>query len=244
MLTQNCDHGKRCGNIRTCEKCARARQKLYADRAEYMERQYGQLALTTIVPDDPTTANIKALRASMIRRKIAPSGIWTVETGELAGHLHLNIISPTPSTVQFTRAQSYSELITTTGRAAAAYITKRKGIPSPEQFTGKTAGTFGLLYEYLASNKVAPLVQAASLQKFIDPTFTPALARRTESPKQDWSKYDPSKPMFYNPDEPNFCNPPLFRVIQSAEEARETAARHLPHIFAIMNATRKSPIKS
>ncbi|OGT05245.1 MAG: hypothetical protein A2Z65_13580 [Gallionellales bacterium RIFCSPLOWO2_02_58_13] len=132
--------------------------------AEKLEQQYGHLTMTVLKPGQNTAAAIKAVHAKFMRGALAPAGIWTVETGTLFEGLHLNILSPKPLATKWKNCETYSELIRTTARDAAAYISKRSGMPSQEQYSGKLYSQWGKIGEILATQEYAPIVQAAALE--------------------------------------------------------------------------------
>lgn len=159
-----CTSRSRCRNARECDYCAAARQKQIGDIAEKLEQQYGELTLTVLKPAMNTPEAIKALHSSFMRRALAPAGIWTVETGEMFRKLHLNILSPKPLPAKWRGIESYSELVRATARDAAAYITKRKGMPEQQQYSGRLYGCWGQVGEILATQERHPVVQAAALE--------------------------------------------------------------------------------
>lgn len=161
---RGCSTRSRCGNARECEYCATTRQMQIAGMAEALGEQWGQLTMTVIKPESNTAAAVKAVHASFMRRALAPAGIWTVETGELFGGLHLNILSPKPMAARWRGCETYSELLRTTARDAGAYIAKREGIPSAEQYPGRLYGSFGQIGEILATQERMPILQAAAIE--------------------------------------------------------------------------------
>lgn len=132
--------------------------------AEKIEQQYGQLTMTVLKPEQNTAEAVRALRASFLRRALAPAGIWTVETGTQFAGLHVNILSPKPLPVRWRNCETYSELLRTTARDAAAYIAKRSGMPAREQFEGRLWGSFGQVVALLSSQEALPVVQAAAIE--------------------------------------------------------------------------------
>lgn len=246
MLGTSCAGVKHCGNIHTCDKCASERQARIADHANTLERQHGQLTLTVLSPNHNTQAEISRLRASFIRRALAPAGIWTIETGEQFGGLHLNILSPAPAPAKWREAQHYSELVRTTARDAAAYIAKRAGMPPLDQYTGRLHGNFGQLFEYLTNNRAYPPVQAAALES----TMSGASSKKPESkPKdkidcpgnypddwvQDESKFDPTRARASFMWSPEDSNPPWVPRKKTLEARREIMRRNLPNLYAAIS---------
>ena len=159
-----CTARSRCDNARECDYCARRKQKRIADKAEKLEQQYGHLAMTVLVPEQNTEAAIRALHGKFMRRALVPAGIWTIETGTQFAGLHLNILSPKPLPARWKNCETYSELLRVTARDAAAYIAKRSGMPTQEQYSGKLYGHWGKIGEILATQEYAPIVQAAALE--------------------------------------------------------------------------------
>jgi hypothetical protein len=247
-LPQGCTPRNRCGNARTCDHCARARQRRLADQAEKLEQHHGQLTLTVLVPDANTLAAIHTLRASFLRRALAPAGIWTVEAGTEYAGLHLNILSPRPAPARWKNASTYSELVNTTAREAAAYIAKRSGMPPAEQYAGRLCGQFGQLLKYMTSDQAHPVVQAAAIESTINPKKQKqtqqefiAMKSTPATKPNEWvcrnDLIDGSKPLCYYPDEPQASNPPWQRREKTKEERLAILKKHLPGLYA---ATGKS----
>lgn len=162
-----CSSRSRCGSARECEYCGRLRQAQIAGIAEKIEAQHGPLTITVLKPEENTAAAIRAVHASFMRRALAPAGLWTVETGELFGGLHLNIISPQVRAARWKKCQSYSELIKGTARDAAAYIAKRAGMPTPLQYQGRLYGSWGMIGAVLVREDMPPIVQGAALESVL-----------------------------------------------------------------------------
>lgn len=239
MGEKTCTSRSRCENARKCDYCASRRQQQIAGVAEAIEQQYGPLTMTVIKPHDNTAAAVKAVHASFMRRALAPAGIWTIETGELFGGLHLNILSPRPQEARWRGCDTYSELLRTTARDAGAYIAKRSGMPPVEQYPGRLYGSFGQIGEILATQERVPVVQAAMLEVVISAArgAEPMPDKRVFAREQDWSRLDKSKPTFYNPEFPHECNPPLLLESGTApastlEQRRELMRKHLPNLYA------------
>ena len=159
-----CRPFRRCGNWRICEICARSRQKLMADRAEDLAGQFDTLFLSILTPADKTEAAIQRIRAAVLRRAFAPAGIWSVETGEKCGGLHLNIIAPRPVDQAIARCETWSQVITTGSRAAAAYINKKSGFPDRAEYAGHLAGRWSKIADLFTDSHMPPVVQAASIE--------------------------------------------------------------------------------
>jgi hypothetical protein len=165
--TQPCTNTQHFGNWRTCDKCARRRQNKIANRAEAIEKANGPLWFTRITPNENSGTAIRRLRAALLRQKISTSGIWTIETGEKYNHLHLNLITPQPSITPFHNIDIFTEPVTTSARAVAAYISKRSAAPSQSQYDGRLFGSWGQIGQFMPDRSTAPIIQAAALNDLI-----------------------------------------------------------------------------
>lgn len=166
--TTPCAPKQRCGNVRTCEHCARRRQQIAADKAQKMAFEHGQLWLSVFTPHQNQAQEIRRIRAALLRKGFANKGMWSVETGEKFGGLHLNTITTRPTFSQINNADTHIERIATTARAAAAYITKQKGMPSTTQFSGKLLGWWGQAGQFATTQDAPPIIQAAALNDLLD----------------------------------------------------------------------------
>lgn len=176
--TVSCTGRFYCGKWRTCDRCARARAARIADRAEYLEHRHGRLALAVATPQENTASALRALRDKLLRAKLAPAGIWTIETGELYAHLHLNLLIPAASIIHARHMVDHVELVHQTTRAAAAYICKRKGMPTETQYRGRLQGEWGNVTKHLMSTKdlAAAAAQAAAINMALYPECRPESA--------------------------------------------------------------------
>lgn len=245
MSLGNCTGKNHCGNTRTCARCARERQRLIANKAEALERQYGQLTMTVLKPELNTQAAIHNLRSAFLRRTLTPAGIWTIETGTQFAGLHVNILSPKPLPSRWKNCETYSELLRVTARDAAAYISKRSGMPALEQYAGRLYGTFGQIGEILANQTHAPIVAGASIEVALTPgeIIMPAFIHETDSkyrtPEEEkigWNDpvvingeliwWDKATNMTYTKKPP--------RPVLTREQEREIARKHLPNLYAAL----------
>lgn len=237
-----CTAKSRCDRARECDYCARRRQQRIADKAEQLERQCGQLSMTVLVPEQNTEAAIRALHAKFMRNCLAPAGIWTVETGTQFKGLHLNIISPKPMPARWKNCETYSELLRTTARDAAAYIAKRSGMPMPEQYRGKLDGHFGFnkIGEILARPEMPVVVQAKAIEVALSGGesmhYTQEVIeyRTAEEEREGWTEGEPVKGrrVWYSNTDPTKYTWKHPRQELSKEERAEIMRRHLPNIYA------------
>jgi hypothetical protein len=99
-------------------------------------------------------------------------GIWSIEKGEQFGTMHINLITPEPKQITIPDASIHIERISTSPRAAAAYILKLEGQPTLQQYEGRTYGTWGQIGQYLTTKEAAPIVQAAAINDLIQTPHT------------------------------------------------------------------------
>lgn len=199
---KTCSSRSNCNNIRECNHCAQERQGRIAGVAEEIEKQYGQLTMTVIKPEQNTSAAIRAVHASFLRRALTPAGIWTIETGELFNGLHINILSPEIMAARWKGCKTYSEAVRTTARDAAAYISKRSGMPALEQYNGRLYGAFGKIGEMLVDQEHYPVVQAAAVELVLS-------GKRPEPVPSE----------------------PAERIDISLDTRRDVMRRHLPNLY-------------
>ncbi len=174
---------RRCMDWKNCEICARSRQATLAWRGELLENQFDTLFLSVLVPVEKTAQAIQRVRAGLLRSAFAPAGVWSVETGEKCGGLHLNVIAPAPVDKLFRDCSTWSQAITTSGRAAVAYINKRAGFPDPAEYAGNLTGSWSRIPDFFAVRQMPPAVMAASAEaalsnKHPDEYLRAALASR------------------------------------------------------------------
>jgi hypothetical protein len=164
-----------CNRPRTCERCAKKRQAYWADKAEHLEHNHGQLLLARIKPEFNNAHALRAARDKIARRALAPNGIWSVETGSLFAGLHLNILTPADTSRLERIKPDYSELVRCSARDAAAYIFKPQGMPPPSQYSGKLGGQWGTLSELIGKSK--DLNTACARAALINLTLMPPAER-------------------------------------------------------------------
>lgn len=163
-ISSPCSHGQNSANYRLCPYCAAVRQKQIADKAQRLEHQFPKLFLSVIKPSDNTAKVIQHLRAALLRRAFAPAGLWSVESGEKLGGLHLNIIAPAPIVKAIQGCSTWSEAITTSARICAAYINKPGSFPDRAEYSGNITGSWSRIPDLFTDPKMPATVQAASLE--------------------------------------------------------------------------------
>lgn len=162
-----CSASQPCGCFRTCPACARKRQADIADQAEKIAATGAPIFLTTIRPPENNEASLRATRAAIFRAGIAEFGLWTIETGQKFNGLHINVLSTKPKIPPRFAGLSWSEAINTSARAAAAYISKQSGMPSPGQYSGRLYGSFGNLKDLFVREDMPLMIQAAAIEQEI-----------------------------------------------------------------------------
>lgn len=201
-----------------------------ASKAEQIEQQLGGgLYLTVARPLANSAEALRLMRDDIMRRQLAPAGLWTVETGELFAGLHLNIISLKDLERMPSQYRPHTERIRTTARNVAAYISKRSGMPEIEQYRGRLCGAWGIqtVGQYIATMEAAPVVQAAAVQMALE---APAVRlpyreamrligeRQRREAAAEAAKPEELKPMEYH---------------------RDIARRNLAAIYAVLNGGKK-----
>jgi hypothetical protein len=243
-----CTPRSRCRNARGCEYCARVRQQQIGAVAEKLEQQHGQLTMTVLKPEQNTAKAVKALHASFMRRALAPAGLWTVEQGTLFGGLHLNILSPKPLPARW-RGQCYSELLTMTARDAAAYISKREGMPEPVQYSGRLYGSWGKVGEVLMRQGGNAIVQAAAVELAMSGGVTMRQQmqggieyRTDEEEREGWTEGDPvdGARVWWSNRDPLKYTRKHPRPQLSKEERAEVMRRNLPNIYAALGKVKEA----
>lgn len=182
-IARICRPFRRCGNWRTCEICARVRQAHLAERGEALQNQFDTLFLSVLKPLDSTASAVQRIRAAILRRSFAPAGIWSVEQGKKLGRLHLNILAPAPVPDILRDCETWSQAVTTSGRAAAAYINKKSGFPDQATYSGNLTGSWTKIPDFFSVRHMPPTVMAASAEaalsnKHPDEYLRAALASR------------------------------------------------------------------
>lgn len=242
---RDCSPRSRCERTRDCDYCAAARQRKIGDVAEAIEREHGQLTMTVLKPIDNTAAEIKRLHARFMRRSLAPAGIWTVEKGEQFGRLHLNYISPKPIPDKWKRCETYTELLEVTARDAAAYITKRSGMPDKKQYAGRLYGSWGKVGEILVSKEMieaAPIVTAATMEAALSGKVGEKMKidgieyRTAEEERKGWKEGAPveGRRVWWTLDGKEWTYKP---PAPKGEDYKAIGRKHLPELYAALRKT-------
>lgn len=197
---------------RNCEYCARARQSTLAWRGEQLQNQFDTLFLSVLKPVDGTAAAIQRIRAAILRKAFAPAGIWSVEEGEKLGRLHLNILAPAPAPDTLRDCETWSQAITTSGRAAAAYINKREGFPSQQTYSGNLTGSWSRIPGFFTVRQMPPTVMAASAEAALSNRHPEEYLRAAMASRERAAAEYP----------------------KTRAEYHEIARRNLPNLYAIL----------
>lgn len=157
-----------CNRFYHCDRCARRRQARWADVAERIDAAFGALQFSVITPDENTQQALESAKRSAMRTAMSPAYIWSVEVGQQCGHLHLNLLGPDLGDIRIKNASIHTAPVREGARAAAAYMTKRSGLPARPLYSGRTVGTAGHIMEHLSHAKHMPVAQAGALLKIIE----------------------------------------------------------------------------
>lgn len=197
---------------RNCEYCARARQSTLAWRGEQLQNQFDTLFLSVLKPVDGTAAAIQRIRAAILRKAFAPAGIWSVEEGEKLGRLHLNILAPAPVPDILGDCETWSQAITTSGRAAAAYINKKSGFPDQATYSGNLTGSWTKIPDFFTVRHMPPTVMAASAEAALSNKHPEEYLRAAMASRERTAAESP----------------------KTRAEYHEIARRNLPNLYAIL----------
>lgn len=175
-----CQRGARCKDFRNCEFCCRVRQKKIADVAERGSKSSRYVSYAVIRTFDQQ--KIKETKAKFMPRlkQLTDGGLWTIEYGEYSG-LHLNIIAGSDQIITATQLAKawgfrgdtdihlenvpHSEV-----RNPAAYSAKFESIPTKEQYSGHTYGSYGTFkkpIDILATQQINPYVQILAIEQLL-----------------------------------------------------------------------------
>lgn len=165
---RRCTPSRRCKDWKHCPRCAAVRQAEIATACERLEAECGHLRWHILYPDQRGQAALEKARANWLRTVSPKGAIWTVEQSSKTGALHCNIITPAQHIYQPRAAAYWHQAIAGDVRNVGAYISKRGQFPKEHDYTGRLYGTAGQLWQILAEQRIAPVVQAAALQYALD----------------------------------------------------------------------------
>lgn len=180
---KSCSASHPCNSPRVCPWCARRRQGRVADVAEIIAYQQRWMLSTVITPDYNTPEAVAAARdeyTSGLAAADAGGGVWSVEIGRQLGRLHCHVISRMPLELPPNPRDTaiYSEIIKiqvpSDIRPAAAYIAKQRQMPTPDEYSGRLIGGWGLQHiaGVMLSREMldyAPVVAAELAEQVLDP---------------------------------------------------------------------------
>jgi hypothetical protein len=198
-------------NWRQCKYCAAVRQYQASEKADRLAESFDQLYLSVIIPETKTAAALQRIRAAILRRAFAPAGIWSVETGEKMGGLHLNIIAPAQVRDGLHGCHTWSQALTTSARAAAAYINKPSGYPERAEYGGHLNGSWAHVADFFHGRGITPVVAAASAEAALSKNLPVDYLRQALAAQAMHGSAAP----------------------KTRAEAHAIARRHLPNLYAI-----------
>lgn len=166
----NCRNAFKCVRFRECERAAQARKIMFANRAETLFCSEETAFYQVSRDHDPQ-------RVITDFRKVAPSGLYTIETTEKDG-LHINFIAS--ASADLGALSNFSSAIETReeARNVGAYMSKPEQAPTLARLSDQTGlrqvsnswGGFRRLESFLKSERMArkaPHVLASSLSVVI-----------------------------------------------------------------------------
>jgi hypothetical protein len=142
-----------CKKWRICERCAKIRAAQFADRAKDLEARHGKLIFARAKPEANNESAMRRLRDHVMRQKLAPAGLWSIESGELFAGLHLNILAPESVFKRGSPYIEYAEVVRSSARAVGAYMVKPSGMPPIEQYSGRLIGEWGTFTQMLMRSR-------------------------------------------------------------------------------------------
>lgn len=170
----------RCKQWKVCNHCAAIRQAQIATIAEQgasLSRRVTFAVIRTAAPNDIDRARERLLRSLKSR---IDGGIWTIETGAKTAGLHVNLIVGSDSPLEAANiARHWSsdadimaqEIHHKDTRNVAAYISKRGGAPSPDEYNGRLYGSFGTWKRPLAvaaTQTTSPVLAGLALETMLE----------------------------------------------------------------------------
>ena len=164
-----CAPRARCGDFRSCPICARIRQARIADAAERLQSFAGDLTWSVVSPHDRSWEALTQCRSAFLAAENPQGALWTVEYGALTGKPHANILHPTSGARTLRRAAVWQAPVKGSARLIAAYVSKQSQMPPRAEYSGRLFGTAGPLWQWLATGKGLPVIEAAKTQWDIDP---------------------------------------------------------------------------
>lgn len=193
-----CRPGRRCKQWRVCDACARIRQAQIADVAEAGAAMVPRV--TYAVARTYDAHSISRDREKFVARlaQISEGGLWTIETGERAGGLHVNVIAgtldglaaadlaacwPGGSSADFWATDVPRRDV----RKVAAYSSKREALPAADYYGGRLYGSWGTWKRPLAAlvedrHGTALVVAGAALQTMLHAAVPPVPTFRDARP--------------------------------------------------------------
>lgn len=210
-LTPPCPAHQPVSHWRTCDSCARARQAKIADIAQDIERRYPALTWITLTPSTSSRRTIDAIRDAYLRQADTEAGLWTIERGTQSGRLHCNIITTHHLAPRTRGAEIHAAAIRGNVRDIAAYISKRSQIPDLSHYAGRVFGKFGMLRDFLPTNGMPEVVQAAYIEQHV-------------MPNDAWHRHMPERERT------------AWHANHPPEDYKANMRKHLPRIFEIIDA--------
>lgn len=159
MRKRPCRQGFRCRDYLNCESCALSRAYDFANKAYAGIPENARITYAVIRPEEQ--AALEPLKKQITRwsARNAIGHCWTVETGQTAHGLHLNIILANDTEIKEsaiikaigTSADIWANQISRHDfKKIARYINKQKSMPTSDQYGGKLMGRSGVMLNPIA----------------------------------------------------------------------------------------------
>jgi len=184
----DCRPRQRCRQYLTCPDCARIRQARIADRAEAIFAGATATYLTRLTPDPLKGQSVPQIRRRFLRHNRPWRFLWTVESGDLAGKTHFNIITTVPDPWLPKGVSAHHSKIRTSPRIVAAYISKRQQRPHPDDYAGPAYGAAGPPSAFLLRQRTSRAVAALTAAHLLAATNTVDLAARTDTSARETAR--------------------------------------------------------
>jgi hypothetical protein len=135
-----------------------------ADKASQIFDPAEPIKYAVITPDDKTAGAIDRAKKALRRLTGNDRGMWSVEVGEKKGGLHINAVYQGETITRVTNCRVYDAGIVRNLRATIAYIHKKSGIPSREQYEGRTVGVWLTVKQISESSGMDAVIQASAIE--------------------------------------------------------------------------------
>lgn len=181
-----CQPRARCGFWRSCPVCSKIRQARAADQAERLLGKDGPVMLTVAQAQLGDHRNVESIRQIARRALGMDCGLWSVERGQQAGRLHVNIITRLTDYEPPESIRMHSSIVESGARVAAAYATKLEQAPSASDYAGRCFGYWRNPVAALAGAGPAPVLRAYAAEYTAEKIMLAAASDDCDTSRQAW----------------------------------------------------------